>query len=208
MPMRQTTEAATPQYSLRRVGAMWAAAALPIGILGWIVAPPLTPDIQSNPIGAVAIRYGVLTLGLIWLFILSLIIVYREEGDVRWTTIRRRLRLNAPRDPSTGEPRRALWLWAIPLVILIALWALFVAPQLSRLWTALFPFLAEPFGFALGGVLATPAGRSQFVGAWGVLALFAVNAVFNTFLGEEFVFRGVFLPKGKSLSSGVFCFLR
>lgn len=33
------------------------------------------------------------------------------------------------------------------------------------------------------------------MGAWNILALLAVNAVFNTFLGEEFLFRGVLLPR-------------
>src|SRR5687767_8762334 len=86
------------QYSLLQVLAIWAAAALPMGILGWIVAPALAPDIRTNPIGAVFIRYGVLTLGLMWMFALSLILVYREEGNVRWATLRRSLRLNTPRD--------------------------------------------------------------------------------------------------------------
>jgi uncharacterized protein len=190
---RASTEA--PRYALPRVLGIWAAAALPMGILGWIVAPALTPDIEANPVGAVATRYVALTLGLIWLFILSLIIVYREEGDLRWTTIRRRLRLNTPRDPHTGEPRRKLWLWAIPLVLLIVLWQLFLGPRLNSLWTSLFPFLAEPSDFALRTVLASPAGKAHFVGAWGVLAVFVLNAVFNTVLGEEFLFRGVLLPK-------------
>ncbi len=184
-----------PQYTLLRVFGIWAAAALPMGILGWIVAPALTPDIETNPVGAVFTRYGVLTVGLFWQFILSLILVYREEGDVRWTTLRRRLRLNTPRDPHTGEPRRKLWLWAIPLVILAALWQLFLGPQLSTLWTALFPFLAEPSGLSPDSALGTPATQAQFVGAWGVLALFTVNGLFNTVLGEEFLFRGVLLPK-------------
>jgi membrane protease YdiL (CAAX protease family) len=184
-----------PQYTLLRVFGIWAAAALPMGILGWIIAPALTPDVESNPVGAVVTRYSVLTVGLIWQFILALILVYREEGDVRWTTLRRRLRLNTPRDPHTGEPRRKLWLWAIPLVLLAALWELFLNPQLTSLWTTLFPFLAEPSGFAPDTALGTPAGQAQFVGAWGVLAVFTVNAVFNTVLGEEFLFRGVLLPK-------------
>ncbi len=183
-----------PRYALLRVFGIWAAAALPMGILGWIVAPALAPDIESNPVGAVVTRFGALTLGLIWLFILSLLLVYRDEGDLRWTTIRRRLRLTTPRDPHTGAPRRKLWLWAIPLVILAALWQLFLGPQLNTLWTALFPFLAEPSGFALGTALATSEGQARFVGAWGVLAVFAVNAMFNI-LGEEFLFRGVLLPK-------------
>jgi hypothetical protein len=32
-----------------------------------------------------------LAVGLIWLFVLSMIIVRREEGALRWTTIKRRL---------------------------------------------------------------------------------------------------------------------
>jgi uncharacterized protein len=161
---RASTEA--PRYGLLHVVGIWAAAALPMGILGWMVAPALTPDIEANPVGAVVTRYGVLTIGLIWQFILSLIIVYREEGDLRWTTIQRRLRLNTPHDPQTGEPRRKLWLWAIPLVILAALWQLFLGPQLNTLWTSLFPFLTEPSGFALRTALT---GKAHFVGAWSVL---------------------------------------
>jgi uncharacterized protein len=183
------------QYSLLQVLAIWAAAALPMGILGWIVAPALAPDIRTNPIGAVLIRYGVLTLGLMWMFVLSLILVYREEGNVRWATLRLRLRLNTPRDPGSGEPRRRLWLWAIPLLILVALWGILVGPRLAQLWASLFPALAEPAGFSLGSVLATPAGRELFVGAWAVLALFALNALFNSVLGEELLFRGVLLPR-------------
>jgi uncharacterized protein len=183
------------QYTLPGVLGIWAAAALPMGVMGWVVAPALAPDIASNPVGAVAARYGALTAGLVWLFVLSLIVVRREEGDLRWATLRRRLRLNAPRSPRTGQPRRTLWLWAVPLVVLVALWQLAVGPRLNGLWVSALPFLAEPPGFALGTALASPAVRAQFVGAWGLLALFAVNALFNSFLGEELLFRGVLLPR-------------
>jgi hypothetical protein len=57
-----------------------------------------------------------LTLGLVWRFVLSMIIVYREEGDLRWATVRRRLWLNTPQDPETDQPRRRLWLWALPFL--------------------------------------------------------------------------------------------
>jgi membrane protease YdiL (CAAX protease family) len=182
-------------YSLPQILGIWAAAALPMGVLGWIVGPALAPDVQSDPVGAVLIRTGVLTVGLIWLFVLSMIVVYREEGDVRWTTLRRRLRLNAPRDPRTGAPSRKLWLWAIPLVILAALLDLALAPQLSHAWTSLVPFLAEPPNQALGSALQSIAQRHTLAGAWGFLAVFVVSAVFNTFLGEELLFRGVLLPR-------------
>jgi hypothetical protein len=47
-----------------------------------------------------------ITIGLIWIFVLSMIIVRREEGNLRWATVKRRLRLNAPQDPTTCETRR------------------------------------------------------------------------------------------------------
>jgi len=40
-----------------------------------------------------------------------------------------------------------------------------------------------------------PEIRAQWIGNWGFLGLFLRSAVFNTFLGEEFIFRGVLMPK-------------
>src|SRR5512146_1574444 len=40
-----------------------------------------------------------------------------------------------------------------------------------------------------------PEIRAQWIGNWGFLGLFITSAIFNTFLGEEFIFRGVLLPK-------------
>ncbi len=37
-----------PQYSLRKLLAVWAAATVPIGVLGWIVAPWLSGQIDSR----------------------------------------------------------------------------------------------------------------------------------------------------------------
>ncbi len=96
------------QYSLGTILGIWALAAVPMGILGWIFFPRLAPDFNSDPLGSGVTRLVLLALGLVWLFVLSMIIVRREEGDLRWATVKRRLRLNAPRDPATGEPRAAL----------------------------------------------------------------------------------------------------
>ena len=192
-------EETPPQYSLAKILGIWAAAAIPMAILGWIVAPALAPDLALDPIGAAVARVGVLTVGLIWQFVLSMIIVYREEGDLRWATVRRRLWLNTPRDPKTGEPRARLWLWLVPLLILVALLDVALAPALGGLWVSLFPFFAEPPGFAFGTALGLPKVQAQLVGNWGFLALFVVFALFNTVLGEEFLFRGVLLPKMKGV---------
>jgi hypothetical protein len=76
-----------------------------MGILSWVVFPPVSPD----ALAAGVTRILVLTVGLIWLFVPSMIIVRQEEGDLRWASVKRRLRLNAPRDPKTGETRHTLW---------------------------------------------------------------------------------------------------
>ena len=183
------------QYSIGKILGIWVAAALPMAILGWIVGPALAPDMESDPIGAGATRVGVLGVGLIWQFVLSMIIVYREEGDLRWATIRQRFWLNKPRDSKTGETRGRLWLWLLPIFILLALTEFTIAPVLNRLWVSVFPFFAEPPAFSMDGLMESPEVQAQLVGAWWFLGMFLLMGVFNTFLGEEFLFRGVLLPK-------------
>ena len=82
------------QYTIWQILGIWALAALPMGILGWVVIPVVSPDFKSDPIGAGVTRFVLLTAGLAWQFVLSIIIVRKEEGDLRWATIKRRLRLN------------------------------------------------------------------------------------------------------------------
>ena len=183
------------QYSLAKILGIWALAALPMGILSWIIFPALSPDSESDPLGAGVTRIAVLTIGLIWMFVLSLIIVRQEERDLRWATIKRRLRLNAPRDPRTGETRGRLWLWAVVFVIGIAVWQMLLAPSVNRLWVSIFPFFAEPPGYSMNAVFKSQEILDRLVGAWWFLGLYVLNTIFNTILGEEFLFRGVLLPK-------------
>ena len=77
------------QYTLWQILGIWALVALPMGILGWVIYPALSPDFNSNPLGAGVTRFVLLTVGLIWLFVLSMIIVWKEEGDLRWATDRK-----------------------------------------------------------------------------------------------------------------------
>lgn len=191
-PIGTTGRAA--QYTLPQILGIWAAAALPMGILGWGVAPALASEASSNR-EALTIRVMVLTAGLVWQFVLAMLIVYREEGDLRWATIRRRLWLNTPKDLTSGQPRGRLWLWLVPLLVLIAVWELALYAPLDHLWVNLFPAFAEPAGFSGRELFGSQEVREQLVGAWGFLALFAVNALFNTFLGEELLLRGVLLPR-------------
>jgi uncharacterized protein len=183
------------QYSLAKILGIWTLATIPMGILSWIVFPTLSPDYGSDPLGFGVTRIVVLTFGLIWLFVLSMIIVRQEEGDLRWATVKRRLRLNTPRDPKTGEPRRRLWLWVILFVSAIFVWEIAFKSYVSAAWVSLFPFFAEPTGYSFGALFESQEILERLVGAWWFFGLFVVFAIFNSILGEEFLFRGVLLPR-------------
>jgi len=180
-----------PQYGLGKILLIWAAAALPMAVLGWIVAPALSRG-SANP-GIV--RLAVLTIGLIWQFVLAMILLYREAGNLHWPTIKQRLWLRQPCANKSGKTDRRLWWWLIPLIILTALYEMQVSGLLDTFWVSLFPRFAEPSNFALGSYLGSPEAQAKMVGAWGFFGLLIVSALFNTVLGEELLFRGVLLPR-------------
>lgn len=183
------------QYSLPKILAIWAAAALPMAVLGW-VATPLVGDRLDLGVGdenrEVFTRALFLTLGLAWQFVLVMLIIRREEGDLRWSTIRRRCWLNTPRDPETGEPNRKLWWWLVPLIIAVG--GLQFIP-ITDAWVGMLPFLDEPSKYSLDAVMESDARKEALEGAWQVLGLFVVLGLFNTVIGEELLFRGILLPK-------------
>ena len=67
-----TSEEKIPQYGLIKILLIWAAAAIPMGLLGWVIAPTLAED----PAKPGFERLAVLTVGLIWQFILVLYLIY------------------------------------------------------------------------------------------------------------------------------------
>lgn len=180
------------QYTVWQILAVWLAAGVPMWLLGWVVYPVLGDG--RPPVDAGLLRMKLLTAGMVWQFVLAMIILYREEGNIWPRTIGRRFWLNHPRSPSSGKTRKALWWWIIPLFLLVALFEILLRSPLMDIWLRLFPFFADPGGSNFETVFA-PETRSLWVGNWGFLGLFLVSAVFNTFLGEEFIFRGVLLPK-------------
>lgn len=183
---------ATDQYTLPQILGIWLSAVVPMGLLGWVAYPALSAGLA--PLDAGLLRMKLITVGLAWQFVLSMIILYREEGNIRLGTISRRFWLNHPKSARSGETKKALWWWLIPLILFVAALEIGLRSPLVDVWTGFFPFFAEPEGYDFA-VMFTPEMRGQLVGAWGLLALFFVSALFNTFLGEEFLFRGVLLPK-------------
>lgn len=184
------------QYTLSQILVIWLAAGAPMWILGWLVYPFLSQNLTA--VDAALLRIKLFTVGLVWQFVLSLLVLYLEEGNIRLKTIRRRFWLNAPLSPKTGQKDNRLWWLLIPLTLLVIVLELGIDPLLNGLWTTLLPFLAEPQGYS-PEILFAPELRALWIGAWDLLMLQVVLSVFNTFLGEEFIFRGVLLPKMKGL---------
>ena len=184
------------QYTLWQIIGIWLAGGAPMWLLGWIVYPAMSVGLL--PVDAGLRRMKLLTVGLIWQFVLAMIILYREEGDIWLSTISRRFWLNHPVSPKTGNTRKALWWWIIPLIALYAFLEMVLNPVLMDVWLKIFPLFADPGGNSFEAVFA-PEIQAQRIGNRGFLGLFLTSAVFNTFLGEELIFRGVLLPKMKGI---------
>jgi CAAX protease family protein len=179
-PARPADERALPQLGLRGIIAVWAAAALPMGLLAWVVAP-LLADQLSGPGALVRALIITLTAGLVWQFVLVMALVRREQGSLRWPVVREALWLRAPRAPRTGRRGGKLWLLVLPLSVAVAVEGLLAIPG---------PTAREFFEF-----LGSDAGEDLLAGSWGWFAIITALVVFNTALGEELLFRGYLLPR-------------
>jgi len=171
------------QYSLVRILAVWAAAALPMGVLAWIVAPPLADRLSgAGDVPMLKALLLVLTAGSIWQFALVLGLVWFEQRSLRWSTLREALWLRSPRSPRSGRIGGRVWLIVIPLIALFAV-------------GAAMPAFGAPDSRDFGTFLGSDAGQSFLSGNWGWFGLILVWFVFNTIVGEELLFRGLLLPR-------------
>jgi membrane protease YdiL (CAAX protease family) len=172
-----------PQYRRRAIFAVWAAAALPMAALAWLVAPALESRFSGG--GNVPLAKALfvsLTIGLVWQFVLVAVLVVREQRTLRWSTIREALWLRSPRSPRSGRIGGRVWLIVIPLILALAA-------------EELIPRVAMPENRDFGTLLESDAGQAFLDGAWGWYGLILVFFLFNTALGEELLFRGLLLPR-------------
>jgi uncharacterized protein len=174
--------AAVRQYSLAQILAVWAAAAIPMAVLAWLVAPLLGALLPGDEPFAQALVLCILA-GLIWQFVLTLILTRREQGTLRFSRVRDALWLLSPRDPRSGRVGGRVWLWVIPFVLLFAIWEAFGIN------------IPGPANRDLTVFLPSERGQEFFSGAWGWFAVVVVLQIFNSFLGEELLFRGLLLPR-------------
>src|SRR3712207_2900457 len=74
---------AVSQYSLAQILAVWAAAAIPMAVLAWVIAPLLGALLGGGDTAFIKALLLCLTAGLIWQLVLTLILVRREQGTLR-----------------------------------------------------------------------------------------------------------------------------
>jgi uncharacterized protein len=172
-----------PQYRRRAILAVWAAAALPMAALAWLIAPAVADRLsgEGNVPMAKAL-FVCLTVGLIWQFVLVMALVGREQRSLRWSTLLEALWLRPPRSPRSGRMGGRIWLVLIPLVLAFAV-------------AGLIPTFGASDSRDLGSFLGSDAAQSFLSGNWGWFAIMVVLWVFNSVLGEELLFRGFLLPR-------------
>ena len=170
-----------PQLSPQGIAGVWAAAAVPMGLLAWVLAPWLA-DRLTGPSAFARSMITALTIGLAWQFVLVTILVRREQGTLRWSVLRDVLWLHAPTSPTSGRRGGRLWLILLPLIALAA--AKDFVPKLPHARSLDF------FTF-----IGTPDGRAFLSGAWTWFAVLIVMSILNTVVGEELLFRGYLLPR-------------
>ncbi len=83
----------------------------------------------------------------------------------------------------------------VPFLFAVAVVQVVLASRIENGWGSVFPFLAEPAGYSSDALFDSQEILSRLEGAWWFFALYVIFAVFNSILGEEFLFRGVLLPK-------------
>src|SRR6478735_10145823 len=169
------------QYDLRRILGVWAAAALPMAALSWLVAPALAAWLDG-PAAWPRALVACLTAGLVWQGVLVLVLVRRETGTLRWRAIADALWLHRPRSPRTGRVGGRVWWVLVPAVLVVGL-------------EQVLPSLSAPAGRDLGEFLRSTTGHDFLSGNWPWFAVIVVMALFNTVLGEELLFRGLLLPR-------------
>src|SRR4051812_15946463 len=143
------------QYSRGSVLAIWAAAAVPMGALAWIVAPAIADSGDAASLFRPLL--AALTTGLIWQFALVVGLVGYEQRSLRWSRLSEALWLRQPRSPRTGRVGGRIWLVVIPLALGTALEGMLV--------------IATPTNRDLGSFLSSDTGKAMFHGSWVLFGL-------------------------------------
>lgn len=169
------------QLTLLQVVGVWAAAAVPMGLLAWVGAPLLARLLDGGTAFPRALILA-LTAGLLWQLVLVMVLVRREQGTLRWSVVTRALWLQAPQRHRDGRRGGRLWWVLLPMTLVFAS-------------EELLPVLPHPPSHDFAAFLDSGAGRALLAEGplWPTIVLALM--VLNTVLGEELLFRGLLLPR-------------
>jgi membrane protease YdiL (CAAX protease family) len=190
--MNQETEYQEPtislkhaQYSLKKILVIWLLSAAPMALLAFVVTPLLIPIVNVPPL---IVYWIAIIVGLAWQFILSLLVLKMDGHELKWSVVKSRMWYGKPRNPANGRISNWLFLWTIPFILLNALISSGIGfPDIDRITAPLYQQLPQ---YDLSSLAA-----AEYKGAWWILGLFLLTMIFNYFLGEEFLYRGILLPK-------------
>lgn len=184
----QNTVETKDQYSLAKILGIWAIVALPMPVVIFVIAPALIARVNMHP---TILIWLLIIGGYVWQFIVSLFLIYQDIGTLRLTAVRERVWLQKPRDPQTNKSKSKLFWWLIPTALFVLLIEMGIGEYIDSAVASLFPgLLTLPASIDIEQIIIP-----EFIGAWWLLGIAIVNSVFNYFLGEELLFRGVLLPK-------------
>jgi len=169
------------QFTPAGIFGTWAAAAVPMALLAWVIGPWLAHRF-TGPTALPRALILALTIGLAWQFVVVMFLVYREQRSLRWRVLKDALWLHAPQRPSTGRRGGKAWLVLIPLVFALAA-------------EEFLPTLPTPVTRDLGLFLGSHTGQTFMSGNWLWFGILFASFLFNTVLGEELLFRGLLLPR-------------
>ena len=177
----------TPWRETVEILLIWLVGTFPMLALAWGIAPYLmAPD---DPLPGL-IFWGMIIIGMAWLFILSLVVLKTEGVPWTWSALKDRLWLTSPVWRATGRRLRIAF-FLVPIFLILG----FVGDEVVSTWfqgTGLGRHLSSIVpDFAQIENLAVP----QAVGRWDIVGLALVSCVFNYILGEALFFHGVLLPK-------------
>lgn len=176
------------QYSLLKIMTTWAIAAAPMPFLVFWVAPALAAS--TGTLLILMIWYAGIA-SMIWQFIVSVGVLYLEMETFTWSALKKRIWLNKPRNPKNGKKSYKLFWWLVPAAAFVMVIEMTVVGEfLQTIMTKVFPFTANLAESDLEGLFIP-----ELAGAWWLIGVALLNNIFNYFLGEELLFRGVLLPK-------------
>src|SRR6476659_11330962 len=148
------------QFSRGGIVRVWAAAAGPMAVLSWLVAPLLATRLTGPAAWPQALLLC-LTAGLVWQGGLVLVLVRRELGSLRWSAVQDALWLHRPRSPRTGRVGGRVWWVLLPAALVVAV-------------EQVLPSLSAPADRDMGALLRSQTGHDLLAGNWFWFAVIVV----------------------------------